>query len=182
MKIAQKTVLTLFVLFGSFFAVNAKEAASNRCKPNVAQKARSLGNCARSRFSSSADSDWLEKVLKDNPNQSSAVFLNQGMYSMASNRIYVKMRDVLLPIYDKYGVDLVLQGHDHLYARSLKLAGGKVVSPDAPGTVYMISVSGPKMYEVDHRFEPLMAKVISHTQMFQLKKSNGQSLYAELPE
>jgi hypothetical protein len=31
----------------------------------------------------------------------------------------------------------------------------------------MISVSGPKMYEVDHLFEPLMAKIIPNTQMFQ---------------
>ena len=111
----------------------------------------------------------------------------------------------LLPLYDKYSVDLVLQGHDHLYARSQKLAGGKIVAPDAPGTVYMISVSGPKMYEIDHRFEPLMAKVIPNTQMFQvidvdgdqmrlrayssegdlldgflLMKKNGHSVYSEL--
>jgi len=115
------------------------------------------------------------------------------------------MREALLPLYDKYGVDLVLQGHDHLYARSQKLAGGKIVAPDAPGTVYIISVSGPKMYEVDHRFESLMAKIIPHRQMyqvvdvdgdrltlhayssegeqldgFQLEKKNGHSIYSEL--
>lgn len=148
---------------------------------------------------------WLEKVLKDNPNHWTVVFQHQGMYSMASNRNYVKMRESLLPLYDKYGVDLVLQGHDHLYARSQKLAGDKIVARDAPGTVYMISVSGPKMYEVDPRFEPLMAKVIPHTQMFQvidvdgdrmtlrafssegeqldgfqLEKNNGRSVYSEL--
>ena len=150
---------------------------------------------------------WLEKVLKDNPNHWTVVFQHQGMYSMASNRNYVKMREALLPLYDTYGVDLVLQGHDHLYARSQKLAGDKIVAPDAKGTVYMISVSGPKMYEVDHRFEPLMAKVIPHTQMFQvievdgdrmtlhafssegeqldgfqLEKKNGRSVYSELKE
>ena len=43
--------------------------------------------------------------------------------------------EALLPLYDKYGVDLVLQGHDHLYARSQKLAGGKVVAADDSGTV-----------------------------------------------
>jgi sensor domain CHASE-containing protein len=70
----------------------------------------------------------------------------------------------------------------------------------------MISVSGPKMYEVDHDlFEPLQAKVIPHTQMyqtidvdpdklvlhayssegalldgFQLEKKDGRSVYSEL--
>jgi 3',5'-cyclic AMP phosphodiesterase CpdA len=148
---------------------------------------------------------WLEGALKDNPNHWTVVFQHQGMFSMAHDRNYVNMREALLLLYDKYGVDLVLQGHDHLYARSQKLAGGKIVAPDAPGTVYMISVSGPKMYEIDHRFEPLMAKVIPNTQMFQvidvdgdqmrlrayssegdlldgfqLMKKNGHSVYSEL--
>jgi len=81
------------------------------------------------------------------------------------------------------------------------------VAADAKGTVYMISVSGPKMYEVDKRFEPLMAKVITDTQMFQvvdvngdrmtlhaynsdgdeldgfqLEKKSGRSVYSELPK
>jgi hypothetical protein len=102
-------------------------------------------------------------------------------------------------------VDLVLQGHDHLYARSRKIAGGKVVAADAKGIVYMISVSGPKMYEITPTFESLQAKVIPHTQMFQtvdvdpnklvlrayssegeqldgfqLEKKNGRSVYSEL--
>ena len=149
---------------------------------------------------------WLEKALKNNPNQWTVVSQHQGLYSMAQKRNYAKMRETLLPLYDEYRVDLVLQGHDHLYARSQKLAGGKVVAADAAGTVYVTSVSGPKMYEVDHDlFEPLMARVIPHTQMyqtvdvnsdrlvlrayssndeqldgFQLEKKNGHSVYSEL--
>ena len=148
---------------------------------------------------------WVDKALKNNPNRWTIVFQHQGIYSMASDRNYVKMRETLLPIYEKYGVDMVLQGHDHLYARSRKIAGGKVVADDARGIVYMISVSGPKMYEVTRTFEPLMAKVITNTQMFQtvdidqnklvlrafssegeqldgcqIEKRNGRSVYSEL--
>lgn len=119
---------------------------------------------------------WLEKVLKDNPNRWTVIVQHQGLYSMAHQRNYVKMREALLPLYDRYSVDMVLQGHDHIYARSQKLAGGKVVAMDAPGTVYMISVSGPKMYEVDNTFEPLMAKVIPNTQMFQIIDVDGDKL------
>lgn len=121
-------------------------------------------------------SPWLEKVLKNNPNRWTVVIQHQGMYSMASKRDYVHMRDVLLPLYDKYHVDLVLQGHDHLYARSKKLFAGKPVAANAPGTTYMISVSGPKMYEIDHTFEPLMAKVITNTQMFQSIEVDGDRM------
>lgn len=148
---------------------------------------------------------WLEKALKNNPNRWTIVVQHQGLYSMAHQRNYVKMREVLLPLYDRYGVDLVLQGHDHIYARSKKLAGGKPVASDAPGTVYMISVAGPKMYEVDKLFEPLMVKYIENTQMFQtidvepgklvlhaysaeseeldgfqIEKKNGKSIYSDL--
>lgn len=40
----------------------------------------------------------------------------------------------------------------------------------------MISVSGPKKYEIDHRFEPLMAKVIPNTQMFQVIDVDGDQM------
>jgi type 1 glutamine amidotransferase len=119
---------------------------------------------------------WLESVLKNNKNRWTVVFQHQGMYSMAHGRDYVKMREVLLPLYDQYHVDLVLQGHDHVYARSRKLAGGQVVANDAPGTVYMISVSGPKMYELDQLYAPLQAKVLANTQMFQTVEIDGDKL------
>ena len=119
---------------------------------------------------------WLEDALKNNPNRWTVVFQHQGMFSMAHGRNYIKMREVLLPLYDKYHVDLVLQGHDHVYARSRKVSGGKVVAPDTPGTVYMISVSGPKMYELDKLFEPLQAKMIADTQMFQVIEIDGERL------
>lgn len=150
---------------------------------------------------------WVDRSLQNNPNGWTIVTQHQGMYSMAERRNYAKMREALLPTYEKHGVDLVLQGHDHLYARSQKIAGGKVVAADAKGIVFMISVSGPKMYEVTPTFQPLMAKVIANTQMFQtvdvdpdrlvlrayssegdeldgfqLEKRKGRSVYSELPK
>ena len=72
------------------------------------------------------------------------VVQHQAIYAMAKGREYAGMREALAPVYEKHHVDLVLQGHDHVYARSHKLAGGKVVAPEAPGVIYAISVSGPK--------------------------------------
>jgi hypothetical protein len=86
------------------------------------------------------------------------------------------MREALLPLYDKYRVDLVLQGHDHTYARTHKLAAGKVVSPSQPGTIYAISVSGPKMYEIADKYAPLRAKTLAHTQAFQVIEIDGDKL------
>jgi len=119
---------------------------------------------------------WLEQLLRDNPNRWTVVIQHQPMYPIAKGRDYVEMRNALLPLYDKYHVDLVLQGHDHCYARTHKLAAGKVVSPSQSGTIYAISVSGPKMYEIEDTFAPLRAKALGHTQAFQVIEVDGDTL------
>ena len=44
------------------------------------------------------------------------------MYSPLSKQFeeYI-IRDKYQPIFDKYGVDLVIQGHNHIYSRTLPL-------------------------------------------------------------
>jgi 3',5'-cyclic AMP phosphodiesterase CpdA len=65
----------------------------------------------------------LEKV---NNNNSSIdwiiVMFHKPIYSSLSSHIqeYI-MREKYQPIFDKYGVDLVLQGHNHIYDRTLPL-------------------------------------------------------------
>jgi predicted phosphodiesterase len=119
---------------------------------------------------------WLEELLKNNPNRWTIVVQHQPIYPIAKGRDYVEMRNALLPLYDKYRVDLVLQGHDHTYARTHKLAAGKVVAPSEPGTIYAISVSGPKMYEIRDAFTPLRARTLAHTQAFQVIEMDGDKL------
>ena len=111
---------------------------------------------------------WLNRTLSNNPNHWTIVLQHQPLYAMAKGRDYKEMRATLGPLYEKYGVDLVLLGHDHLYSRSHKVAQGQVVDPNAPGIVYAISVSGPKMYEIDEPNRRLMAKVIDKTQCYQV--------------
>ncbi len=54
-------------------------------------------------------------------------------------------------LFEKYNVDLVLQGHDHSYTRGqvpLRTADGFESSTFQ--TMYVTSVSGPKLYEIKH--------------------------------
>ncbi len=150
--------------------------------------------------------EWLNEVLGNNPNHWTIVVQHQPIYDIAKGREYPEMRAALAPLYEKYGVDLVLQGHDHSYGRTHKVAGGRVVDPSAPGVVYAISVSGPKMYEPEEQHRELMAQVIAHKQFFQtievapsrllytaysidgavadsfeLRKSGKQSVYVNAP-
>ncbi|MEW5959781.1 MAG: PKD domain-containing protein [Chloroflexota bacterium] len=48
----------------------------------------------------------------------------------------------LPPIFDAYGVDLVLSGHDHTYQRSYPLRGGQITPSAQGGVVYVVSGAG----------------------------------------
>ena len=122
---------------------------------------------------------WLEETLANNPNRWTVVTHHHPIYSMGKNRDNVVLRGLLRPLYDKYRVDLVLQGHDHSYGRTHKLAGDAVVAPDAPGTVYAVSVFGPKMYESKPKFRELMAVVDHDKQLFQVINVAGDTLSYE---
>ena len=111
--------------------------------------------------------EWLNRTLDKNPNRWTIVVQHQPIYDVAKGREYDDMRKALAPIYEKYGVNLVLQGHDHAYARTHKVAKGQVVDPTAPGVIYVISVSGPKMYELEDTHKDLMAAMIGQNQFFQ---------------
>lgn len=51
------------------------------------------------------------------------------------------LRKALVPLFERYGVDLVLMGHDHHYERSLPLRDGKAVPPGC-GPVYIVTGGG----------------------------------------
>lgn len=111
---------------------------------------------------------WLRLALANNPNRWTIVVQHQPIYDVAKDRDSPEMRAVLGALYDEYHVDLVLQGHDHAYARSYKLNAGRRVGDNEPGTVYMLSVSGSKMYAVTDRQEGRMAKIIEGMQLYQV--------------
>lgn len=120
---------------------------------------------------------WLNQVLGENPNRWTVVFQHYPVYPIAKRRgAREQMESVLVPIFDKYHVDLVLQGHDHGYGRTHKLRGGKVVPAEAPGTVYAVSVSGPKMYDVSPDRPEFAAKTLANTQLFQVIDIDGGKL------
>ncbi len=111
---------------------------------------------------------WLPTVLAANPNRWTIVSIHQPIYASAKNRDNPHLQNLFLPIFDKFGVDLVLQGHDHCYSRSHKLFAGKVVADSSAGTVYVVSVSGPKIYELNPQYQSLMAKMDTGKQLFQV--------------
>ena len=85
------------------------------------------------------------------------------------------MRQLWKPILDEFKVDLVLSGHDHTYSRtglidpkSIKNipTGYKQAYDPNIGTVHVVSVSGPKMYEITKG--AYAKKFAENTQLYQI--------------
>jgi hypothetical protein len=122
---------------------------------------------------------WLRRVLGTSPGHWTVVVQHQPMYSVAKGRDYAAMRASLGPVYDEFRVDLVLQGHDHAYGRTHKVRGGRVADPEAPGTIYAVSVSGSKMYPLSTRWRALFATLREGLQLFQVISVTGDRLAYE---
>lgn len=122
---------------------------------------------------------WLEAVLKSNPHRWSIVTFHHPIHSAAKSRDNPKLRALWGPVLDKYKVDLVLQGHDHTYARTGLV--GTVNVPEgttaaAGDTVYVVSVSGPKFYNLPQPTPAHFQRVAEETQLFQVISIDGNQL------
>ncbi|MBN2012655.1 metallophosphoesterase family protein [candidate division KSB1 bacterium] len=122
---------------------------------------------------------WLDSILADNPNRWTISAMHQPLYSTGRDRDNPKLQQLFGPIYDKYHVDLVLQGHDHTYGRTGKIFNGKLVGDNEQGTVYVVSVSGTKIYDLNPRYEKLMEKIGTGRQLFQVISATPKKLSYE---
>ncbi|MEM1326452.1 MAG: metallophosphoesterase family protein [Bacteroidota bacterium] len=114
---------------------------------------------------SAAQVNWLTELLENNDQKWTVVTMHYPIYSSTRGRDNVGLRNALQPIFEKYKVDIVLQGHDHTYGRGTNLPlGSKTTTVGGP--IYVVSVSGPKMYDVG--LEEWMQRAASNTQLYQL--------------
>jgi 3',5'-cyclic AMP phosphodiesterase CpdA len=130
---------------------------------------------------------WLRRVLANNPQRWTIVTQHHPIFSPANNRDNPELRAAWKPVFDEFKVDLVLTGHDHTYARSGDVAGrgGSKNMPSgynqaydpAIGTVYVVSVSGPKMYNVTA--DGFAVRTAEDTQLYQIIKVGPDELHYE---
>lgn len=95
-----------------------------------------------------AQRQWLENDLKEadeNGAKWKIVMMHQGVYRGDKWReTYEFSYDAFAEIMDKYSVDIVIQGHDHVYMRSYPMVDGvantfsKNIEKDRMGTVYTV--------------------------------------------
>jgi hypothetical protein len=116
---------------------------------------------------------WLDKDLAaaaaDRAAHPFVVVVNhRGLFSTsqhAGDTDVLAARGTMAPLFDKYAVDLVINGHDHEYERSAPLKAGNPPAGQpvvGAGTVYVICAgAGAEPYAVGKGMTPYSAKSVA---------------------
>lgn len=86
--------------------------------------------------------DWLRADLGQTEQPWKIVALHHLAYSTGFHGSDQRVLSKLAPIFEAYGVDLVLTSHDHTYQRTQPLRAGQVTTPEAGGIVYLVTGAG----------------------------------------
>lgn len=85
---------------------------------------------------------WFEDDIAATTQPWKVVFFHHPPWSSGEHGPDLEMRHDYGPLFEAYGVDLVLTGHDHNYERSLPMKGDAVAPAGARGVVYVVVGSG----------------------------------------
>ena len=112
---------------------------------------------------------WLDSVLAANTKKWVILTTHLPFYSPKESRDNPQLRKHFQPVLEKYNVDLVLTGHDHSYGRGMASD-----FTENPSVMYVVSVSGPKLYEAGDK--DWMQKSGSSLQFFHEVSVDGNTL------
>lgn len=112
---------------------------------------------------------WLEKELKNSGEKWKICYFHHPLYSSARRHgSELKLRAVLEPLFVKYGVSLVLNGHDHVYER---------IKPQH-GIHYFVTGSGGQLRRGDLRKgSPLTAAGDDTDRVFMMMEINKDTCW-----
>jgi hypothetical protein len=113
---------------------------------------------------------WLKEILAQSDKKWKIVMMHHPAYSVRAHRNNFYVRYTFKPLYEKYGVDLVLQGHDHGYSRINTKNNGIPGSP-----VYIVSSCSPKHYNIG--FNPIHDRLGSGLNLYQYITLRNDTLH-----
>lgn len=78
---------------------------------------------------------------------------HQAIWSSSNHGSTLSLQQAWMPLIDQYAIDLVLNGHDHVYEISKPLRAGVVQADNTAGTVYVVGGgAGAELYETGLEF------------------------------
>ena len=84
---------------------------------------------------------WLDGVLSKTDARWKFLMFHFPPYSVADE--YEDLRKLVTRLCDKYHVDVVMNGHIHVYVRSHPMKGGRLMDKPSEGTTYITSAAVP---------------------------------------
>lgn len=118
-----------------------------------------------------AQINWMRDEVKRNDKKWNIVLMHKGLYTTGSHgtdlNITTNLRPKLTKVFDELEIDLVLQGHDHIYSRTKVIKDGEVSNN---GTVYVTANSaGHKFYQPNNEIEDI--------DLYEVSKQPNKQLY-----
>jgi len=112
---------------------------------------------------------WFEEKLKADTSRWKVAFFHHPPYSSGGKHgSSSSLREVVEPLFLKYGVNVVFAGHEHFYER---------IKPQK-GVYYFISGAGGKVREGDIKEgSPLTAKAYDADMSFMLLEVSGDEMH-----
>lgn len=116
--------------------------------------------------------DWLNSELAKDTSEWKIAFFHHPPYSSGGKHgSDTQLREVVEPIFVKYGVNVVMAGHEHFYER---------LKPQK-GIFYFISGAGGKLRPGDVKDNsPLTAKAFDKDMSFMLVEIDGSSMHFQV--
>lgn len=131
------------------------------------------GTAAIDLGSMQAQTDWLDRTLASSKANWNVVLFHQPVFTCARPNDTAEIKAAWKPVFEARKVDLVLQGHDHCYSRLTGEAGRDAnakarADGSIQGPVYLVSVTGSKMYRLNDRTPWQPDKVAEATELYQI--------------
>ena len=114
---------------------------------------------------------WVESDLVSSAAPWKIVVTHVPIYAIHSDTTANRAREHWAPLFEKYGVSLVLVGHQHVYSRLKPLTDGEVDYEN--GVTYIMGNSGQKHYSSAD--ETLAERTIYNTTNYQIISIDGRT-------
>lgn len=101
-----------------------------------------VGLASNDRCTLAAQRAWLEQDLAQSQAPWKIVYMHHPPWSSGEHGSQLTVRREFGPLFEKYGVDLVLTGHDHNYERSKPMIGDRVAAGAEKGIPYLVVGGG----------------------------------------
>ena len=110
---------------------------------------------------------WLEKELQASGSDWKIPYFHHPLYTTATRGPVLEARAALEPLFEKYGVDVVFTGHEHVYER---------IHPQK-GIYYFVAGGSAKLRSGDLRKAPITAVGFDRDRTFMLVEIAGDQMY-----